>query len=218
MKYSSINKIINEGYSRSYDFDYSHFSVDPRPKVLSLGKWVNHLGNSLICGIAVNALDEEQFTRLRTHLPSILKSRNLKKRVNYIRRNLPDIFRAYRTYRADRVSKVNPGTIKFMHVPKPDKASPEKEPLEPKKMGLDRIGSVADRVKQRIDKMSDIDKEKPEEEPEIEKPKVDKEKFTSKTKPGSSEPDELKEPVEKEDIPDEETEEEGEEIQDDGLK
>ena len=147
------NKLLNEGYGRVFNFDYNKFNVDPRPKVLSLGRWTNHLHNKLLCGLNLHYLDDEQVERLRSHLQSILKDRNLKRRVNYIRRYLPDIFEnAYRTYRVDSVDIVSPETLKFARTPEPDEAGTLTEPaIEPKKKFV-KPPSISDKVKDRIDR------------------------------------------------------------------
>lgn len=112
--------IINEGYSRTYNFDYQGDQVtDPRPKALSLGRWRSGRGNNLMAGINLNYLSQEQIKRLQQNLPRILRNRNLQRRVRTLRSLMPDVFNsAYRTYNKDAVDNVEKGTLRFLKTKK----------------------------------------------------------------------------------------------------
>lgn len=127
MRLSEINKstahrnlVIKEGYGRTYDFDYSGDQVtDPRPNVLSLGRWKSPKNNNLMAGINLNYLSDEQISRLQQNLQPILRDRNLQRRARKLRALMPDIFSsAYRTYNRDAINAVDPGTLKFRSVQK----------------------------------------------------------------------------------------------------
>jgi len=112
---------ITEGYGRTNEFDYTHFNVDPKPKVLKLGTWIHpNTRNVLVAGINLNYLNDNQIKKLRYYLPEILKDRNLRRRYWTGRRLLPDVFGeppgkgAYRTYRLDRIQAISPGTLRTM--------------------------------------------------------------------------------------------------------
>ena len=129
--------LLTEGYGRTLDSTYHGKQVtDPRPNVLVLGRWVNHKGNKLLCGINLNYLNEEQILRLRTNLANILSDRNLRRRVRAIRSVMPDVFNsAYRTYTASAVNIIKPGTLKFFK-PKGEeqaavKGGPDQKPVAP---------------------------------------------------------------------------------------
>lgn len=120
--------IITEGYGKVYDFSYWNHHVDPRPHVLSLGRWVNHKGTKLLCGVNMNYLSDDQVLALQGNLRTILGDRNLRRRVRTLRALMPDVFdSAYRTYNQDYVAVVKPGTLKMISA----KIEPEVEP-EPK--------------------------------------------------------------------------------------
>lgn len=151
MKLSSLNGLIVEGYGRTLDADYTRGKqvTDPRPNVLVLGRWVNHKGNKLLCGVNLNYLDEEQITRLRANLQSILRDRNLRRRVRSLRSVMPDIFdKAYRTYSSKAVNIIKPGTLKFAS--KADKemttGGQVQQPVQP--LPIEEPGQAADEVAQ----------------------------------------------------------------------
>jgi hypothetical protein len=66
MKLSTMNfrkrtdNLITEGYGRTFNMSYWNHHVDPRPHVLSLGRWVNHKGTKLLCGVNMNYLSDDQ--------------------------------------------------------------------------------------------------------------------------------------------------------------
>lgn len=168
MKLSLVNfiasnisrKILNEGYSRRYDFDYTGDEVtDPRPAAVSLGRWRSPRGNQLFAGLNLNYLSDEQITRLQQHLPGILQDRNLKRRVRKLRSLAPDIFNsAYRTYKRDEMHQIDPGVLRFMKIPE---TPPEGAPEEPEKAPPGPRPSLADKIMARHRQPE----EKPEEVP-----------------------------------------------------
>lgn len=108
-------KLIQEGYGRTYQFDYDKFQQDPRPHILLLGKWRHpNTRNILLGGVNLNYLDEDQLQRLRQNLKKILEPRNLKMRYWRGKKLLPDIFNDnYRTYDVDYVGQVTKDTLNF---------------------------------------------------------------------------------------------------------
>lgn len=150
-----------DGYGRVVNMDYSHFNVDPRPDVLSLGKWRNHLGNLLVCGINLHYLSDDEILRVRKALPQILSDRNLRRRVRALRSALPDVFnKSYRTYRADRANIITKGTLKFYTSKQQERdaakatKTPEKEPLVQMKKPTGKIAGLTDRIRGIWDKMT----------------------------------------------------------------
>lgn len=148
--------LITEGYGRVLNYNYDNFQVDPRPKVLLLGRWRHpRTRNNLVAGINLNYLSDDQVTRLRKVLPQILKSRNLRNRYWAGRELLPDIFNdMYRTYDSRYVHGITPATLRFW---RPD--------IEKKKLA---------RAKRKADKQRAIGIEPEPQvavpEPEVEKP------------------------------------------------
>jgi hypothetical protein len=170
-----IKEVIEEGYGRTYEFDYHGKQVtDPRPNVLSLGRWTSPRGNPLMAGINLNYLTNDQVTRLQQGLQPILKSRNLKKRVGTLRSAFPDIFdTAYRTYNRSSINVVDPGTLRFMA--KPTITSPDEDPTperpDEKPRFMDTPRRIGGDLADKISKRHEVDKPEPEkEEPEVEKP------------------------------------------------
>lgn len=108
-------RLIQEGYGRTYGFDYNKFQQDPRPHILLLGKWRHpSTRNILLGGVNLNYLDEDQLLRLRQNLKKILEPRNLKMRYWRGKKLLPDIFNDnYRTYDVDYVGQVTKDTLNF---------------------------------------------------------------------------------------------------------
>jgi len=109
-------KLMFEGYGRTQEFKYSHFKRDNKPRVLKLGTWLHpKTRNLLVGGVNLNYLAPRDIEELRYYLPEILRTRNLRDRYWAGRRLLPNIFlNAYRTYRADRIGIITPGTLKTM--------------------------------------------------------------------------------------------------------
>lgn len=114
-----IASLLTEGYGKTAKFDYENWHNDPTPHVLQLGHWVHPTtGNTLIAGINLNYLSNDQVDALRYYLPDILSDRNLKVRYHSGKRLLPDVFgNFYRTYDRKHVNVVEPGSLSFM---KPD--------------------------------------------------------------------------------------------------
>lgn len=174
---------ILEGYGRVHNFNYDNFNVDPRPKILLLGRWRHpRTRNNLIAGINLNYLDDEQVIRLRRLLPSILKSRNLKNRYWAGRMLLPDIFNdLYRTYDSKYVHAITPATLKFWK-PEAEKrrAAKEKErELRKAKKQID-LGVEPEPEKKVMPKPEIAKPEIVPEPEEPEEPEVEPEKETSK--------------------------------------
>jgi len=112
----TINKppISEAGYGRVYRFSYGPHKVDPRPRVLALGRWRSPgTGNILVCGINLNYLSEEEIAQLRQNLATILSKRTLKDRYWEGMRLLPGIFKDnYRTYKQDEIDAVSRETLR----------------------------------------------------------------------------------------------------------
>jgi hypothetical protein len=106
--------LTEQGYGRVFRFDYEPHRVDPRPQVFVLGRWRHPgTGNTLVCGINLNYLSEEEINALRKVLGSILSKRRLKDRYWEGMRLLPGIFsNAYRTYKQDEVDNVSRETLR----------------------------------------------------------------------------------------------------------
>lgn len=207
MKLSLINfnptikifqKIFFEGYGRTFEYDYTGDQVtDPRPMALSLGRWKSPKGNQLFAGLNLSYLSPEQISRLQQQLPSILRDRNLKRRVRKLRSIAPDIFNsAYRTYKRDEMHHIDPGVLRFMKVP--EEPPPEVPPEAPEKPVARPRPSLADKIRARH--------EKPKEVPRKTAP-IRPEKPARPTKLGAPEEGEP-EPEEVEEIGPEEEEEE----------
>jgi len=112
-------QLICEGYGRVWDMDYQKWIVDPRPRVLVFGSWVHrNTGNTLVGGINLNYLNQEQIERLRTYLPEILAQKTLKARYWEGKRLLPDVFDNqdgyYRTYNRAEIRYIRPEVFRFM--------------------------------------------------------------------------------------------------------
>lgn len=110
------NRIICDGYGRTYDMKYNNWHRDPKPLVLVIGYWTHpSTGNRLLCGVNLNTLQGDQIIELRKVLPRILKAgKDAKSRYWAGRKLAPTIFKgAYRTYNTDHVDAVSPGTLRF---------------------------------------------------------------------------------------------------------
>jgi hypothetical protein len=169
MKISSLH-VLCEGYGRSFSIDYSNANIDPRPNVLALGRWINHKGTKLLCGVNLNYLSDDQVLELQKNLQTILGDRNLRRRVRKLRSLMPQIFdRAYRTYNQEHVRIIAPGTLKFYREPKPQ---PFKEPvtkaIEPikAKKELKKPEDITKEINkiEKDDRGVDFDKEEPEQD------------------------------------------------------
>lgn len=157
--------VIKEGYLRTYDFDYQGNQVtDPRPKVVSLGRWRSNRGNNLMAGINLNYLSPEQISRLQQNAQRIVRDRNLQRRARTLRALMPDIFNtAYRTYYKDAVDNVEAGTLKFLS------ARHEKPPEDPKDMDAVRPDTAPTATTDADDVVAPrIREPEPEKEPEKE--------------------------------------------------
>lgn len=180
---NTSNKIFAEGYARVYSHDYTGDQVtDPRPTAVSLGRWRSPKGNQLFAGLNMNYLSDEQISRLQQHLPTILKDRNLKRRVRKLRSLAPDIFHAsYRTYKKDEMNNVSPGVLRFAKPLKP--AADEVDPDEIEKAPAART-SLADKIKARHEKEPEIlEPQKPEELEEPEKAQEETQEETPEEAP-----------------------------------
>ena len=169
MNRSFNNKVLNEGYGRTYSFRYSGDEYnDANPNSLSLGRFTSSRGNRLMAGINLNYLSSDQTERLQLRLPEILKNRYLRTRARTLRSILPDIFKdAYRTYNIGGMANVKPGVLRFG---KPTAVEPAAEPIEP----VEPIKPVIEPADVEVDKPTiepvakpvDIEPEEPVVEPE----------------------------------------------------
>jgi hypothetical protein len=130
-------RILLEGYGRVQNFNYDTYKVDPRPKVLLLGRWKHpSTKNKLACGINLNYLKDYEIVALQKALPEILKNRNLKMRYHAGKKLMDpkntigpnanaaqkmaavkrgNVFvKYYRTYDENSIHAVTPDTLKFM--------------------------------------------------------------------------------------------------------
>lgn len=131
---AELSHLMSEGYGRTAAFDYDNPKHDPKPYVLVLGKYTHpSTGNKLVAGVNLNYCDSGDVEALQKALPNILatgkagtrKRRNLKDRYWTGRRLLPSIFTSYyRTYRADFVHAIEPGTLKFYKATPPASSTP----------------------------------------------------------------------------------------------
>jgi len=154
-----LSLVLCEGYGRRYDLSYDRFNIDPRPNVLALGRWVNHRGTKLLCGINLNYLSDDQVVDLQKNLPTILGDRNLRRRVRKLRGLAPQIFdRAYRTYDQDHVRIIAPGTLKFFREPKPqDIKDPLTKAVTPKQFVRPDVKTDKPEIKKPEDADKEID-------------------------------------------------------------
>ena len=198
-------KLLTCGYSRVYEFDYQGDEVtDTRPKVVSLGRWKSPKGNNLLAGINLNYLSDEQINRLQRNLQSILRDRNLRRRVRKLRSLMPDIFHAsYRTYYRDGMQEILPSTLRFISVPKdPEKVDTAVSTDVPRPDSAPNSSIDADDV------------EAPQYDPELaagKTPEDEPMRDVDLAEPEPEEieqPEEIEEPEEPEDIEPEEPEEE----------
>ena len=120
-----LKLLCEQGYGRVFKFRYGDFQVDPRPRVLVLGRWrAPGTGNVLVCGINLNYLSEEEIDALRQNLGAILGKKNLKDRYWEGMKLLPDIFaNSYRTYKQSSIIAVTRETLRKW----PSKKAREKE-------------------------------------------------------------------------------------------
>lgn len=81
-------------------FSYAKWKNDPKPKVVVLGRWTHpSTGNTLVCGINLNYLDDAQLETLKKILPQVVMKESLKARYWEGMTLAADIFKtAYRTY------------------------------------------------------------------------------------------------------------------------
>jgi len=148
-----------EGYGRLYNFDYANYDTDPRPSVLVLGYWKHPTtGNTLLGGINLNYLHDDQILRLRQALKEILQVRGLKLRYRLGKRLLPDIFKQYRTYNKDHVSAIGPSSLKFW--------DPEQERIKQDK-GKKKQQLIAKAKELKKHKEAEKAKEEPPEQPDV---------------------------------------------------
>jgi hypothetical protein len=101
--------LLEAGYGRIARFDYNRYRVDKRPRVFVLGRWRHPgTGNTLLAGINLNYLSEEEVAALRQNLGTILAHRRLKDRYWEGMKQLPKIFSdTYRTYRQDEIINIS---------------------------------------------------------------------------------------------------------------
>lgn len=115
--FNNNQTILEGGYSRTYEFDYPRYRVDPRPHVMVLGHWRHpNTRNKLLGGINLHYLDNNEINQLRKELQPILQRKGLKARYRYGLRVMPMVFgNYYRTYRSDEIHSVDPGTLRYWH-------------------------------------------------------------------------------------------------------
>jgi hypothetical protein len=165
--------LIYEGYGRVYNMlgTYLGYNDDPTPKVLSLGRWISPKGNKLLAGINLHYLSDDQTSRLQKNLGTILKDRNLRRRVRKLRSLIPDVFdSAYRTYDTQKINgQVTKGTLKFVKpgefIKGKRKPGMSTDPSGDEIPDTGPVGKVSDKIKQRHDSIKGINRD---EETEIE--------------------------------------------------
>lgn len=151
MKIATLH-VLCEGYGRRYDMAYDNFNIDPRPSVLALGRWVNHKGTKLLCGVNLNYLSDDQVLELQKNLQVILSDRNLRRRVRRLRSTMPQIFdRAYRTYNQEHVRIISPGTLKFFREPVPQAIKEPTTKAVELKPDIGKISGVKSKIKDKDD-------------------------------------------------------------------
>lgn len=88
---------------------YRNARHDRKPKVLVFGTWKSPSGKTLICGINLNYLTDEQVNRLNDALPTIAAGTSVKQRYWVGRRLVGDVFAdAYRTYDSAAINNISP--------------------------------------------------------------------------------------------------------------
>jgi len=123
--------LLAEGYGKVMKTRYGEFKVDPKPRVLVLGKWKHpSTRNVLVGGVNLNYLNDRQVDHLQKVLKRVLATRRLKDRYWRGRDLAPDIFNNYyRTYNKKYIHAVTPETLKFHRSPdeiKKDRESAKK--------------------------------------------------------------------------------------------
>ncbi len=119
--------LLYEADGRIVNFKYDSFKTDPRPRVFLMGRWQHpNTGNTLVAGVNLNYLDDDQIKQLQTNAVEILKPSNLKSKYWKGRELLPEIFeKYYRTYNQDNVNSVTRDALKFFKPSELDKAKTE---------------------------------------------------------------------------------------------
>ena len=114
ISYRSGHILLEQGYGRVYNFRYDNYNVDPKPKVFGLGRWRHPATrNTLVCGINLNYLSEEEISQLRKALSAILAEKTIKNRYWKGMKLVPNIFiNAYRTYNQDAINLISAETLR----------------------------------------------------------------------------------------------------------
>jgi len=128
---------ISEGYGRVLDMTYANpgDKADPNrtnPYVLQLGKWRHpKTKNTLVGGINLKYLNDEQILILRRYLPDILARKDLRSRYRAGKKYVPNRLRKlykkdsaeklshifqtyYRTYDRKHITSISPKTFRYM--------------------------------------------------------------------------------------------------------
>lgn len=101
-------KLLSEANPRVASFRYANYDVDPRPRVLVMGKYSPPTtGNELIAGINLNYLSQGQISRLAKASDKVFGDGSLKIRYRRLSRLLPDIAQYYRTYNAEHINMIS---------------------------------------------------------------------------------------------------------------
>lgn len=131
--------LLYEADGRIVNFKYDTFKQDPRPRVFLMGRWQHpNTGNTLVAGINLNYLSDEQIKQLQDNAKEVLKPSNLKSKYWKGRELLPEIFeKYYRTYNQDHVNSVTRDALKFFKPSDLDK--PKEEPKADVKAGVPEV-------------------------------------------------------------------------------
>jgi len=185
--------LLEAGYGRIIRFNYDAFRTDANPIILYLGKWRSkRTGNTVVGGVNMNYLSDEQIKRLRENLRELLRAgRTLKARWRKGHELLPDIFPgkgggrgAYRTYQQDMIHTKSTSTI--TPIDKPEKKEPKTPTKAPR---ISRAPSAPSRI-------STGPAAPPAPTKSKEKPRKKLEKPLEKVPEAPDEPDEPEEPDE----------------------
>jgi len=201
--------LITEADSgRIFNFDYNKFKTDPRPRLLLLGKWRHpSTKKTLLAGINLHYLDDNQIIDLRKQLPYILEPRNLKSRYWRGREVLPDIFNdSYRTYDRNEVGTITKDTLKFYKSPEELEkaeimpAKPSIKPsIEPSKPSLKPSPEIEVEPEKELDVEPEVKLKPTMEEPpaEQEEPKTSPESVKGTAPVAEVEPEVAEAPIER---------------------
>lgn len=219
-----LEQLAMEGYARVYSSQYDNWRNDPKPRFVVLGRYKHpRTRNTLVGGINLHYLNDNQIEDLRKVIQKILQPRSLKARYWAGRKLAPKVFdTAYRTYNKDYIHAVTPQTLRFYSsVDEREAAKKEKEQEQSKhvvakkdikkaqaasavapKVSPEVSPEVKPEVKPKVghglEEPLEAEPAKEPEEPTVEPKTIEKEEPSISTKPEAEVEPEPREPIEPE--------------------